>query len=175
VSSTSTNKQPMLVDRPLHEFAALGPTPGLIDPLNFASVLAGGCVPLVDCINENRDGAMVDSLSIVANQANTTAAKVVFFLSVSPSALGVNGTNTLHVASAGILSSQAGERVNVPLPALNVPVPNLGGQTSPTETSKKNTGLHVPKGRILYVGLSEPLLLPTPIATVNIFAQGGYY
>jgi hypothetical protein len=175
VSSTSTNKQPLLIDRPLHEFVSLGPTPGLIDPLNFASVLSGGCVPLVDCISENTDGAMVDSLSVVANQANTTQAWVVFFLSRSPSSLGVNGLNTAQVASARIASIAAGERVNVPLPALSVPVPSLGGEASPTEESKKNTGLFVPGGRILYVGLSEPLLLPTPATTINVFAQGGYY
>lgn len=175
MSSTSTNKQPLLVDRPLHEMVALGPAPALVDSLNFASVLSSGCVLLVDCLNANQDGAIVDSLSVIANQANTTQASVLFFLSDSPSSLGINGQNTLQAASAQISSTVAGERVNVSLPALCVPVPNLGGQTSPTEAAKKNTGLYVPGGKVLYAGLSESLLLPTPAATVNIFAQGGYF
>ena len=173
MSSSSTNKQPLLVDRPLHEYAVLGSVPALLDSLNFATILSGGVTELVNCFDE--DGAVVDSLSILVNQANTTAATVIFFLSESPTPLGVSALNTVHVASAAITSLAAGERVNVPLPLLCIPVPNLGGQSSPTEASKKNTGLYVPKGKVLYAGLSEPLLQPTPATTVNVFAQGGYF
>lgn len=173
MSSSSTNKQPLLIDRPLHEYAVLGSVPALLDPLNFSSILSGGVTELVNCFEE--DGAVIDSLSIVANQANTTDSIVIFFLSSSPTSLGVSALNTVHVASATISSSAAGERVNVPLPPLCTPVPNLGAQSAPTETSKKNTGLYVPRGRVLYAGLSAPILLPTPATVVNVFAQGGYY
>lgn len=173
MSSSSTNKQPLLIDRPLHEYAVLGPVPGLIDPLNFSSLLAGGCVDLVNCIDN--DGAVVDSLSIVANQANTSTVKVIAFLSTSPTSQGVSSLNTVAVAAAEVVSAAAGQRTNISLPPLSVPVPNLGAMVSPGEADKKGTGIYVPKGKVLYVGLNQPILLPTPINVVNVFAQGGYF
>lgn len=173
MSSTSTNKQPLLIDRPLHEFVPLGPTPALTDPTNFATVLGGGCVSLVDCIDA--DGAVVDSLSIVALQAGTSAISVLFLLSTSPTIFGINDANTGVVASAVIQSAVAGERTNVSLPPLSVPVPNLGADSSISEVDKKNTGLYVPAGRVLYAGLSAAIVLPSPATKVNVFAQGGYF
>lgn len=173
MSSTSTNKQPLLIDRPLHEFVVLGPTPALLDPANFATVLSGGCVPLVECIDN--DGAVIDSLSLVALQANTSAVSVLFLLSSSPTVFGVTDSNTGVVASAVIQSAVLGERTNVSLPPLCVPVPNLGADSSISESDKKNTGLYVPRGSTLYAGLSAAILLPTPATKVNVFAQGGYF
>lgn len=173
MSSTSTNKQPLLVDRPLHEFVVLGPTPALSDSANFGVILSGGCVPLVDC--SSNDGAVVDSLSITANQANTTAVKVLFFLSKAATVFAINDTNTVQVASATLASTTAGERTNVSLPPLCIPVPHLGADSSISETDKKNSGLYVPAGMVLYAGLNEIISLPSPATKINVFAQGGYF
>jgi hypothetical protein len=173
MSSTSTNKQPLLVDRPLHEFAILGASACLGDAANFATLVSGGLFPLVDC--SDGDGAVIDSLSLVANQANMSAVVVLFYLSDAATPFGASNINTALVASAALGSSAAGERTNVPLPPLCIPVPNLGGQTAVTEGDKKNTGLYVPAGRTLFAGLNEVILQPTPAATVNVFAQGGYF
>jgi hypothetical protein len=182
MGSSSTNKQPLMVDRPLHEFTTLGPTPALTDPTNLASILPSGCVLLVDCTGE--DGAVVDSISVVANQQNTSAVRVLFFLSRSPNALGINSENTALVASALIVSTTPGERVNVSLPALAVPVPTLQGvfgvlEQNPTpgdaETAKKNNGLYIPQGKTLYTGLSAAITAPTPATRVGVFAMGGFF
>jgi hypothetical protein len=173
MSSSSTNKQPMLVDRPLHAFAILGPTPCLADSANFATVLGGGCSLLVDC--SDNDGAIIDSLSIVCNQANTTQSSVLFFVSSSPTIFGITETNTVLAATAVVQSGAPGDRTNVSLPPLTVPVPNLGGQTAVTEFSKKNTGLYIPSGLLLYTGLNAAILAPTPATKVNVFAQGGFF
>lgn len=173
MSSTSTNKQPLLIDRPLHEFAILGATPALVEATNFATVLGGGCVPLVDCVDN--DGAVIDSLSVVALQVGTSAVSALFLLSTSPTAFGITASNTAVVASAVVQSIAAGDRTNVPLPPLCVPVPNLGAESDVTEANKKNTGLYVPAGRVLYTGLSTAISAPSPATKVNIFAQGGYF
>lgn len=182
MSSSSTNKQPLMVDRPLHDFTTLGPTPALVDPTNFSSILPSGCVLLVDCTGN--DGAVIDSISVVANQQNTSAVQVLFFLSRSPNALGINADNTALVAYAPIASSVAGERVNVSLPSLAVPVPTLQGvfgvlEQDPTpgdaETAKKNNGLYVPQGKTLYAGLSAAITAPTPATRVNVFVMGGFF
>ena len=173
MSSTSTNKQPLLADRPLHEFAVLGPTAALSVSTDYSSVLSGGCQELVNC--SDNDGAVIDSLSLFAPQASMTAVVAVFFLSDSATVLGISATNTVPVAAATLGSSAAGERTNVSLPPLSIPVPNLGGQTSPTEASKKNTAILVPAGRVLYVGLNTPVIAPSAASKVIVTAQGGYY
>lgn len=173
MSSTSTNKQPLLVDRPLHQWATLGPTAALTNSASYSTIVGGGCSELVSCIDN--DGAVIDSLSIVAMQANTTAAVVLFFLSTSSTTFGITDANTALVASATIGSTAAGERTNVSLPPLTVPVPSLGGQASPTEVSKKNTGIYIEKSQILYVGLNTAILAPSPATKITVFAQGGSF
>lgn len=173
MSSSSTNKQPLLVDRPLHTFAILGPTPCLADANNLSTVLGGGCVLLVDC--SDNDGAVIDSLSIVANQANTSQVRVLFFMSEAPSIFGITESNTVVVASGVVQSGAPGDRTNVALPPLSIPVPNLGASSSPTEVSKKNTGLYVPAGLLLYVGVNSAIVAPTPATKINVFAQGGFF
>ena len=46
---------------------------------------------------------------------------------------------------------------------------------APNEADKKSTGIYVPSGMVLYVGLNQPILLPTPINTITVFAQGGFF
>lgn len=173
MSSSSTNKQPLLADRPLHRWVTLGATPALNSSANLATIVGGGCAELVRCV-EN-DGAVIDSLSIVALQANTSPVLVLAFLSSSATQFGISDANTALVASGVIGSAAAGERTHISLPPLAVPVPNLGAQASPTETSKKNTGIYVEAGQVLYVGLSAAILAPTPATKIHVFAQGGYF
>lgn len=173
MASTSTNKQPLLVDRPLHEFVTLGATAALSTSSNLSTLVTGGCFALVDCADN--DGAVIDSISIIATEAGTTAASVLIMLSTSASSYAITSANTAVVANAAITSAAAGDRTNISLPPLVIPVPNLGAMASPGETDRKNTGIYVPAGLILYVGLSEPLTAPTPATTVNVFAQGGYF
>lgn len=172
MSSSSTNKQPLLVDRPLQKFATLGATPALSSSTNFSGILGGGCTLLVD---GGGDGATIDSLSIIATEISTTAAVVLFFLSSSPTPFGITTENTALVASAAVVSNTLGQRTNVPLPPLSVPVPNLGADTTTTETAKKNTGLLIEAGQLLYVGLDRAITAPTPLTKIHVFAQGGFY
>lgn len=172
MSSTSTNKQPLLVDRPLHKWAALGTTPALSSSTNYTSVLGGGCAELVNCIST--DGAVIDSVSIVTPQASTTSVVVILFLSTASTTSAISESNTVPVAAASV-GTTAGERVNISLPPLTVPVPSVGGQTAPTEVSKKNTGLLIESGQVLYVGINTQVLAPTPATKVLVFAQGGFY
>lgn len=173
MATSSSNKMPLLIDRPLHSFATVGGASALTTSSNFNTPTGGGCVLLVDCISN--DGAVVDSISIVANQASTTASKVLVFLSVASTSASITSANTVCVASESISSSAAGERTNIALPPLCIPVPNLGGTTSASETQKKNTGLYVPSGATLYVGVNTALTAPSSATRVHVFAQGGFF
>ena len=171
MATTSSNKMPLLVDRPLHSFASLGASAGLTTASNFNTPTTSVTL-LVDC--SSNDGAIIDSISLISNEASLTAVKVIAFLSVAPTSASVTALNTVAVAFATV-GSALGERVNMTLPALCVPVPNLGGDTSVSEVDKKNTGLYVPSGATLYVGTSAAISAPSANSRVNVFAQGGFF
>lgn len=173
MATSSSNKMPLLVDRPLHSFATLGGAAALTDATNLNTPSGGGCVLLVDCLSN--DGAVVDSISIIANEASTTAAQVCIFLSISATSASITSANSVCVAQATIGSATAGVRTNIALPPLSIPVPNLGGSTTATETDKKNTGLYVPSGALLYAGVGQALTAPSSATRVHVFAQGGFF
>lgn len=170
---------PLLVDRPLHAFATIGNVAALTTSTNFNTVTSAGCELLVDC--SSNDGAVVDALSILVTEASTTTSTVLAFLSVATTASAISAANTACVAAAAIPGGNtAGQRVNISLPPLSVPVPNLASPaatmaTYPTETDKKNTGLYVPSGALLYVGLNAVLSAPSAATRVHVFAQGGFF
>lgn len=179
MATSSSNKMPLLVDRPLHSFATIGGTAALTSSSDFNTPSGAGCTLLVDC--SANDGAVVDSLSILINQASTTTSTVLVFLSTAASTATISGLNTACVASAAIPGGNtAGQRVNISLPPLSVPVPSLGSPaatttTYPSETDKKNTGLYVPSTALLYVGVNTVLTAPSSATRVHVFAQGGFF
>lgn len=179
MAASSTNKMPLLIDRPLHSFASIGGTAALSTASNYNTVTGNGCVLLVDCTSN--DGAVVDSISVVANEASTqitgsAAVEVLVFLSLATTTATITTTNTLCVAAATISTAIGlGSRTNIALPALSVPVPNLGGDSSLTETDKKNTGLYIPSGATLYVGTQATIASPSANTRLNVFAQGGFF
>jgi len=170
VATTSSNKMPLLVDRPLHSFATIGGAACLTTSTNFNTVSGGGCTLLVDC--SSNDGAVIDSISIIANEASTTASTVLVFLSVATATNGITASNTACIASAAIGSATAGQRTNISLPALTVPVPST---TANAELDKKNTGIYVPSGALIYVGVNAVLSAPSAATRVHVFAQGGFF
>ena len=173
MATSSSNKMPLLVDRPLHSFATIGGTAGLTSATDYNTPAPAGFVVLVDC--SGNDGAVVDSLSIVALEASTTARNVLVFLSTASTATSITTANSAYVAGATIGSTARGERTNIPLPPLSVPVPNLGADASITETDKKNTGLYVPSSALLYVGVDQAIAAPSGNTRVHVFAQGGFF
>lgn len=179
MATTSTSKMPMLVDRPLHSFATIGGVAALTSATNFNTPAGAGCALLVDC--SANDGAVVDSISVVVTEASTTTSTVLIFLSTATSTAAISSLNTACVASVAIPGgSTAGQRVNISLPALSVPVPNLASPAAtvaayPSETDKKNTGLYVPSTALLYTGVSDALTAPSATTRVHVFAQGGFY
>jgi len=176
LATTSSNKMPLLVDRPLHSYATLGSGAALSTAANFNSVVADGCNLVIDC--SSNDGAVIDSMSIFSTQAALTASNVLVFLSVASSKSSITSLNTVCVAS-GVIGTSLGERVNISLPALCVPVPNLASPAAtvaayPDEATKKNTGLYVPSGAAIYVGLDAAITSPAD-GVVHVFAQGGFF
>lgn len=178
MATSSANRQPLLVDRPLHAFTILGGIAALSTATNLNTIVGGGCVQLVNC--GDNDGAVIDSISVIANEVGLTSTTLLVLISTANSEFSINANNTACVAAGAIQSSTLGQRTNISLPPLSVPVPNLASPaatmaTYPSETDKKNTGLYIPSGAYLYVGISNVITTPSPASRVNIFAQGGFF
>ena len=56
MATSSSNKMPLLVDRPLHSFATIGGTAALTAATNFNTPAPAGFTVLVDC--SGNDGAV---------------------------------------------------------------------------------------------------------------------
>ena len=164
MASTSTNKQPLLVDRPFFNAQVLGEVGGLLDPLNYNSPDPAGLVILAD---GGTDGTIIDSVTVASTQVNTDKHDVLLFMSTVNNPLMVQQQNTHYLTSVEIQSDDCGETVPMPLPEVLVPVPS--------NTDVKNTAIYIPKNWTLYVGLSEALCSPDYTCRVIVYAQGGYY
>lgn len=164
MASTSTNKQPLLVDRPFFNAITIGEVGGLLDPLNYNSPDPAGLVILAD---GGADGTVIDSVTVASTQVATDMSDVLLFMSTVSNPLMIQQQNTHYVASVTIKSDHCGETVKMPLPEVLVPVPS--------NKDVKNTALYIPKNWTLFCGLSEALCRPDYTARVIVYAQGGYY
>jgi hypothetical protein len=164
MASTSTNKQPLLVDRPFFNAVTLGEVGGLLDPLNYNSPDPAGLFVLAD---GGADGAIIDSVTIGATQVNTDEHDVLLFMSTVNNPLMIQQQNTHYLTCATIVSDECGQRTPIPLLEVLVPVPNV--------SQRKNTAIYIPKNWTLFVGLSEAICSPDYTCRVVVTAQGGYY
>ena len=161
MASTSTNKQPLLIDRVFNNLIttntlALGSDTDInIQGTNSAAVL-------VDCTAN--DGGIVEDLWLI--QRKTDAAyTVLFYLS--------NAIDYLRAGEAVYLGQLTTEgavgtyKSAATLPAVLAPVPQVG-------TNSKNSALYIPSGKALWTTLQ----IVTPLGNNDgpiVGAQGGFY
>jgi hypothetical protein len=177
MSSSSTNKQPLLIDRPLFEVVGVGETAALSTPVNLRSLVPAGLRLFVD---SGSDGCMIDSITAIAPETGITASRVIVVASKQSLAAALNASNAWPVASADFLSVTLGQRTNLSLLPLLAPVPNLASPAAtvaayPAELDKKNAGLILPGGWYLYAGVSVILQSSYGPSQAIVAAQGGYY
>jgi hypothetical protein len=177
MSSTSTNKQPLMIDRPLLAIASVGETACLATASNLNTPAVAG---LQELVNPGADGACIDSITAIATEASLTSARIIVFASRITNVALLNSSNCYVIGSAALGSTTVGEITNIPLLPLLAPVPSLASPAAtmeeyPGELDKKTTGLLVPTDWRLYVGSSVALLSGVGPARVMVIAQGGYY
>ena len=160
MASTSTNKQPLLIDRVFNNLitsntlASGSATSINIDGSNASAVL-------VDCTTN--DGGIVEDMWTISR--STTPYTVMFFLSSAIDYLRANeGVYVGEITTATTVGTYA----NVAqLPAVLAPVPQVG-------SNPKNSAFYVPSGKALWATIK----LATPIGSDSspiIGAQGGFY
>ena len=170
MAASSTNKQPLLIDRPLLEVKRLDATTspaGTVDPGTGSTG-----VLLVDCTSN--DGAVLDSIWLIQRVASNQAA-VNLYISSSGYSLGVTATGgsaqAFFLGRAAFAGTAAvGETMEFKLPKLLAQVPHAGGNVD--NGPPQYRGLYLRKGLALWAAVES---VTAVAAAPNIGCQGGYF
>ena len=161
MATTTTNKQPLLVDRVFHSVVESNSlTSGSDTELNIIGT--NEAAVLVDC--STNDGGIVEDLYVISRSADTTYTALFYFSSASDYLRPSEGVYVTKIESTATLGTvtQATE-----LPKVLAPLPSAG-------TDSQVKALYVPKGKVLWVSLqlaNAANANTTPI----VGAQGGFY
>ena len=170
MASTSTNKQPLLVDRVLYESVGTETlASGSDTDLNILGT--NSSFPLVNCVDN--DGAILEDMFVIAR--SSTPYTVNFYFSSASDYLRPQDS----VFCGSITSpTTIGDFQNVTkLPRILAPVPATGNTTGLREGEPlRNEALYVPRGKVLWVTIQRASVPANPTGNTPIAGvQGGYY
>ena len=184
MSSTSTNKQPCLIDRPFLRGARINNGTQRCDPTNpnltdLIQLVRVGDVP-------SEDAALVEDITIVSNEdypdrsGIRTADIGLYVYAPNQAAPSTSAALMIGRFEVGLSGSTFGYPLPVQLFAVNAPVPKVGDTTLTTPIQVgKGEGLYLEKGYILcagYIG-NGPSSISGGLSPsgITLFAQGGFY
>lgn len=185
MSSTSTNKQPLMVDRPFFRGAKINSGNTVVtdssspDFGNLVQLVRVGDIP-------SEDGALVEDLFVVSNEGYPndsgvrSAAFGVYVYAPNQAAPSTSAAMMLGKFEVGLSGDTEGLIQRVELPATVAPTPQTGDTNlvRPIEIGKSEA-LYLEKGYILCVGYlgNGPASVSGGLSPsgVTIFAQGGFY
>lgn len=184
MASTSTNKQPCLIDRPFLRGAKISSATTTVNPSNppFSDLIQ--LVRVGDLPTE--DAALVEDIFVVSNEgypnnAGKRSCALAFYIYAPNQATpSTSSALLLTKVEVGLSGATEGLIYHLELPAINAPVPGVGDTTliRPIETGK-GEGLYLEKGYILCVGYlgNGPAAVSGGLSPsgISVFAQGGFY
>lgn len=173
MASTSTNKQPLLVDRVLYE-TVRADRENLVSGIASPSIDLGGTNtswPLVNCVSN--DGALIEDLFVISRSAANTY-KALFYISVAEDFLRpAQSTYVAEVTSTAVIgeTTPVDKLPRILAPAPYVAVPSDATATRPDQPLR-NEALYIPRGKALWATIQGTTSADDgPI----IGCQGGYY
>lgn len=185
MASTSTNKQPLMVDRPFIRGAKINngtTTIGSTSSPEFTNLIQ--LVRVGDVPSE--DGALVEDLFVVSNEGYPnnggvrSAAFGVYIYAPDQAAPSTSSSMMIGKFEVGLSGDTEGLIQRVELPATVAPTPQTGDTNlvRPIEIGKSEA-LYLEKGYILAIGYigDGPAAVSGGLSPsgVTIFAQGGFY
>ena len=185
MASTSTNKQPMMVDRPFLRGAFINSATTIVADTpnpNFANLIQ--LVRVGDLPSE--DGAIVEDIFIHSNEGYPddsgvrTCALGLYVYMPDQAAPATSQAIQFGKVEIGLSGSVEGFPRRPLLPAVIAPVPRTGDvQLVDPISIGKNSALYLEKGYILCVGyLGDGPNADAgglSLSGISIFAQGGFY
>ncbi len=171
MASTSTNKQPLLVDRVLHEVVDLA---GATVAENAGLDITGtnSAIPVVDCTKN--DGAIIEDIYAIAREV-TTGYKINLYLSTAADYL--RSQQSIYVGSL-VGGTTTGTKTRIAegdLPQILAPMPHAPNVVDSVTMKAQFTALYVPRGRALWAAVEQQDSADQAIAAPLLGVQGGYY
>jgi hypothetical protein len=167
MASTSTNKQPLLVDRVLHEVIDLsGAT--VAEQAGIDITGTNSAAPVVDCTTN--DGAIIEDVYSIAR---TTLAGYKINLYLSSASDYLRQQQGVYIGSL-TGSTTAGTKTRIAdgdLPYVLAPVP---GAVSPSGENRF-AALYIPRGKALWAAVEQQSAVDQALEAPLLGVQGGYY
>ena len=184
MASTSTNKQPLMIDRPFLRGARFNDGTPTVNPANpdFGSLIQ--LVRVGDIPSE--DAALVEDIFVVSNEGYPdnsglyTSAFGIYVYAPNQAAPSTSAATLVGKFEVGLSGGTEGLIQRIELPATNAPVPGVGDTNlaRPIEFGKME-GLYLEKGYILCVGYlgNGPNAVSGGLSGSGVtwLAQGGFY
>jgi hypothetical protein len=185
MASTSTNKQPLMVDRPFLRGARINNGTTVVG--NSSNPDFGDLIQLVRVGDiPSEDGALVEDIFVVANEGYPnqsgvrSAAFGVYIYAPNQAAPSTSASLLISKFEVGLSGDTEGLIQRVELPATVAPTPQTGdfNLVRPIEIGKSEA-LYLEKGYILAIGYlgNGPASVSGGLSPsgLSIFAQGGFY
>ena len=174
MASTSTNKQPLLIDRPLHNSEVLdNRITGTVSTQTNGDLAGTNSAQLmVDCTQN--DGALIETAYAVSRGDNAGDAWTVnLYLSTQSDFLRSEAARFL--GSFAISQTAGGRTEFLEFPNVLAPVPeaNAGGAGTGDPIGLRFTALYIPKGKTLWAAVNHNGTGMTTGPVVG--CQGGFY
>lgn len=172
MSSSSTNKSPLLMDRPLMVVRRLDQTTSPVSTIDPGTSSNGTL--LVDCTSG--DGALIEDIWLIQRvDGNTTLVNL--YLSTNALMLGsttLDGSaGAWFIGQVGFAGGQpVGAVKNFVLPRLLAPVPHAGENNAVSDEMPQFRGLRLAKGLALWAAVESTSVVAN---APSIAVQGGYY
>ena len=170
MASTSTNKQPLLIDRPLFvQQNIISQRTGNADYW----LTNNSCKLFIDCTQN--DGALIEDLYVISRE--TTQHNISFFMTNTRDFLRENDVDNVTFVTRIQSSATPGEVVHAEkLPYGIAPYPSVPLAAAETRDAGQFKSLYIPKGRALWVGRATTASDNLGNGTGPVVgAQGGYY
>jgi hypothetical protein len=184
MSSTSTNKQPCLVDRPFLRGARINSATTVVNPVTptFADLVQ--LVRVGDLPSE--DAALCEDIFLVSNEGYPdnggvrTAEFGVYVYAPNQAAPSTSASLLVGRIEVGLSGGTQGVPLHLELPFNNAPTPQVGDTSLGGAVSiGKMEGLYLEKGYILGIGYlgDGPTAVSGGLSPsgVTVWAQGGFY
>jgi len=174
MASTSTNKQPLLVDRVFHTSTDL--VGSSVEPGVSVDIGGSNSANLVlDCTKN--DGAVIECLYAVLRQAATPYAVYLYLSSASDflrssQSFYIGGFIAQDENQAAI---EGAKSYYYDMPFVMAPVPHVGSESSESSEGVQFRGLYIPKGKALWAAVEKQSASDTTTAAPILHAQGGYF
>jgi hypothetical protein len=162
MASTSTNKQPLLVDRVLHEVVDLvGSTVAQDAGVDISGTNSAALI--IDCTTN--DGAILEDIYSIGR---TTAYKINLYLSAAADYLRTQQSVYIGTLTS---SSSVGTKTRIAsenLPYVLAPMPHAG-------TDSQFNAIYIPRGRALWAAVEQQSANDQAVTAPLLGVQGGYY